>query len=117
VASVEARLATLEKLLLASTDGSLIIKATKVSLQAPVVEVKAANSILMTSSNSIEFKASAALSIGAGGTANVKAGILILNGGSRPLARSGDAITVTATGNNSPISIGTLTAGNATVLG
>lgn len=92
MSAVEARLAALEKLLVISTDGALTVKATKVSLQAPNVEVKAANSIQLYSGLTIDFKAGSDLTLGAGGFASVKGQVLKLNGSVKPLARAGDTV-------------------------
>jgi hypothetical protein len=50
VADLETRLARLEKLLPVAGDGSLTIAAPKITLQSPIVEVKAANSLTLGSS-------------------------------------------------------------------
>jgi uncharacterized Zn-binding protein involved in type VI secretion len=107
LAILEKRLATLESMLQAAPDGSLAIKAVKISLQAPNVEVKAASSLKLESSANATFKCGGSMDINASGTASVKAAMLSLNGGSKPIARQGDAITPA----------GTIQNGNLTVLG
>jgi len=137
VADLEARLAKLEKLLPLASDGSLTIDAPKITLQSPVVEVKAANSLTLASSswmllksagrvdvksgsdiyvqgsnatmktNSFSFHASAGASVSGGSN-------LVLNGGTKPLARVGDAIS--PSGAPSGMS-GVIASGTSTVLG
>ncbi len=129
VAALEQRLATLENLLQLSSDGSLTVEATKISLHAMSVEVKAATSLVLRSGGTADMKAgstmkleSAAaammktgggLDINASGTASVKAPVLILNGGTKPLARRGDMITPTGP----PGSTSTIAEGSSTILG
>ena len=116
VADLEARLAKLEKLLPISSDGSLTIAAPKITLNSPIVEVKAANSLSLSSGSMmilksglsvdvksgsyVSFQASTAVmktnsfSFQASGGASVTGdSMLVFNKGTRPLARAGDAIT------------------------
>ena len=108
VAILEKRLATLEALLQAGTDGSLAIRAVKISLQAPTVEVKADSSLKLESSSNAIFKCGGSMDIRAGATAYLKAGMLNLNGGTKPIARQGDTVAPNS---------GTIQTGNPTVLG
>jgi uncharacterized Zn-binding protein involved in type VI secretion len=107
LAILEKRLATLESMLQAAPDGSLAIKAVKISLQAPNVEVKAASTLKLEASANATFKCGGSMDIAASGTASVKAAMLSLNGGSKPIARQGDSMTPA----------GTIQTGNPTVLG
>jgi len=116
VADLEARLAKLETLLPLASDGSLTIAAPKITLNSPVVEVKAANSLTLGSSGWIILKSGLTVNVKSGsdiylegsnatmktnsfhfqasGGASVSGdSMLVLNKGTRPLARAGDAIS------------------------
>ena len=116
VADLEARLAKLEKLLPVASDGSLTVAAPKITLNSPIVEVKAANSLTLGSNGWIMLKSGLLLTVRSGsdiyfqgsgatmktnsfsfqasGGASVSGDtMLVFNKGTRPLARAGDAIT------------------------
>jgi hypothetical protein len=116
VADLEARLAKLEKLLSLSSDGSVTVAAPKITLNSPIIEVKAANSLTLESGASMILKSGLSVTVKSGSTiylegsnATMKSNsfsiqasggasvsgdsMLILNKGTRPLARAGDAIT------------------------
>ena len=134
LSAIENQLAALQKLITINTDGSAVLKTTKLTLDVLSFEVKAMQSAMIRSAGSADFQASSDLSIKAGVTASLIAGgqldlrasgmasvqgaVLKLNGGTKPLARVGDQVQIAGVvgAPGSPIPAGQVTAGSTTIL-
>ncbi len=110
--SIEQRLAKLESVVKIGSDGSVTLECNgKIRIKAAAsVEIDAATTVVVKGAAKVEVSAGAALTLKAAGQANLQGSLVKLNGGSKPIARTGDMVAL-------PVGPpGTVQGGNATVL-
>jgi hypothetical protein len=109
VSDVEQRLARLERIIKIEDDGSVTIECNKITIKAAsTVEIECATNLRVRSSmnlrldaganlsvngcSNVEVQAGAGLSLKGAAATSVRGSTITLNGGSKPLARSGDVV-------------------------
>jgi hypothetical protein len=110
--SIEQRLAKLESLIKIGSDGSLTIECNgRIRIKAAAsVEIEGATTVVVKGAAKVDVAAGTALTLKAAGQASLQGSLVKLNGGSKPLARTGDMVAL-------PVGPpGTVQGGNPTVL-
>lgn len=104
-------LAALEKVVSVDPAGNVTIKAINITLEAAgSIKIKGASAVSIEGMGNVEVKGGATIEVKAGGAVDLKGGVVRLNGGTHPVARVGDPVTVAGP-------TGTIINGNPTVMG